>query len=231
MNKPPSKSLLSDRERRLDDIRMRARKGMETSYNIRVERERLKNEVIDCYKLCQLECKDKYKKLSDLKDELDKLSTLVKQEKEKDMSMNESNNTIKARARIHQINVERNSLKKEVHDTCNRLCKDKIKALSDFNSKIPTEREKIFNGETKRRRTSEAENKEYQRQFSQIYNNQFTAANSASEPYGVRGGKIMIYTGPKNGKYIIKNGSKVYIDRKSLTNNFQYKKKAKPKNK
>ena len=194
---------------------------METSYNIRVERERLKNEVIDCYKLCQHECKDKYKKLSDLKDELDKLSKLEKQEK------GMSNNMIKAR--IHQINVERNSLKKEVHDTCNRLCKDKIKALSDFNSRIPTEGEKIFNGETKRRRTIEAENKEYQRRFSQIYNNQFTAANSAPEPYGVRGGKVMIYTGPKNGKYIIKNGSKVYIDRKSLTNNVQYKKKAMPK--
>lgn len=221
MNKPPSKSLLSDRERRLNDIRMRARKGMETSYNIRVERERLKNEVIDCYKLCQRECTDIYNKLSDLKNELSKLE---KQEKEKGMS-----NTIKTR--IHEINVERNSLKKEVHDTCNRLCKDKIKALSDFNSKIPTEGEKIFNGETKRRRTSEAENKEYQRRLSQIYNNQFTAANSASEPSGVRGGKVMIYTGPKNGKYIIKNGSKVYIDRKSLTNNFQYKKKAKPKNK
>lgn len=224
MNKPSSKSLLSDRERRLDDIRMSARKSMETSYMIRVERERLKNEVIDCYKLCQLECKDKYKKLSDLKDELLKLE---KQEKEK--GMKENNNMIKAR--IQQINVERNSLKKEVHDTCNRFCKDQIKALSDFNSRIPTEGEKIFNGETKRRRTIEAENKEYQRRFSQIYNNQFIAANSASEPYGVHGGKVMIYTGPKNGKYIIKNGSKVYIDRKSLTNNFQYKKKAKPKNK
>jgi hypothetical protein len=43
------------------------------------------------------------------------------------------------------------------------------------------------------------------------------------------GGKVMIYTGPKNGKYIIKNGSKVYIDRKSLTNNFQYKKRTKSK--
>ena len=203
MNKPPSKSLLPDRKSRLDDIRMRARKGMETSYNIRVERERLKNEVIDCYKLCQRECKDIYNKLSDPKDELSKLEKQEKQEKqEKGKGM--SNNTIKTR--IQEINIERNSLKKEVHDTCNRLCKDQIKALSDFNSRIPTEGEKIFNGETKRRRTIEAENKEYQRRSSQIYNNQFTAANSASEPYGVRGGKVMIYTGPKNGKYIIKNG-------------------------
>lgn len=43
------------------------------------------------------------------------------------------------------------------------------------------------------------------------------------------GGQINIYTGPKNGKYIIKNGSKVYIDSKSLTNNVQYKKKKLPK--
>jgi hypothetical protein len=51
-------------------------------------------------------------------------------------------------------------------------------------------------------------------------------------PYGMQpptGGKVMVYTGPKNGKYIIKNGSKVYINRKSLSNNFQYKKGAKSK--
>lgn len=30
-----------------------------------------------------------------------------------------------------------------------------------------------------------------------------------------QGGKAKIYTGPRNGKYIIKNGSKVYIDSKS----------------
>jgi hypothetical protein len=47
----------------------------------------------------------------------------------------------------------------------------------------------------------------------------------ASQTRSSTGGKVMIYTGPKNGKYIIKNGSKVYIDRNSLTNNFQYKKK------
>jgi hypothetical protein len=45
------------------------------------------------------------------------------------------------------------------------------------------------------------------------------------------GGKVKVYTGPKNGKYIIKNGSKVYIDSKSLSNNVQYIKKAKSKKK
>jgi hypothetical protein len=44
-------------------------------------------------------------------------------------------------------------------------------------------------------------------------------------------GKVKVYTGPKNGKYIIKNGSKVYIDRKSISNNVQYIKKTKPKKK
>jgi hypothetical protein len=39
------------------------------------------------------------------------------------------------------------------------------------------------------------------------------------------GGNSKIYIGPKNGKFIIKNGSKVYIDNKTLTNNVQYKKK------
>ena len=54
-------------------------------------------------------------------------------------------------------------------------------------------------------------------------------ASASKKPQTNKGGKINVYTGPKNGKYIIKNGSKVYIDRNSLTNNFQYKKKAKPK--
>lgn len=53
--------------------------------------------------------------------------------------------------------------------------------------------------------------------------NDIHAANHAAN-----GGQINIYTGPKNGKYIIKNGVKVYINSKSLTNNVQYKKKAMP---
>ena len=43
------------------------------------------------------------------------------------------------------------------------------------------------------------------------------------------GGNSKIYIGPKNGKFIIKNGSKVYIDRNSLSKNVQYKKKTKSK--
>jgi hypothetical protein len=42
-------------------------------------------------------------------------------------------------------------------------------------------------------------------------------------------GSVKVYTGPKEGKFIInKHGKKVYIDRKSLANNLQYQ-KAKPK--
>jgi len=44
------------------------------------------------------------------------------------------------------------------------------------------------------------------------------------------GGNSKIYIGPKNGKFIIKNGSKVYIDNKTLTNNVQYKKRKPKKN-
>lgn len=54
-------------------------------------------------------------------------------------------------------------------------------------------------------------------------------AKSAKRTKHANGGQINIYTGPKNGKYIIKNGVKVYINNKSLTNNVQYKKKAMPK--
>ena len=44
------------------------------------------------------------------------------------------------------------------------------------------------------------------------------------------GGNSKIYIGPKNGKFIIKNGSKIYIDNKTLTNNVQYKKRKPKKN-
>jgi hypothetical protein len=44
-------------------------------------------------------------------------------------------------------------------------------------------------------------------------------------------GNVKVYTGPKQGKFIInKHGKKVYIDRKTLNNNVPYlKKKAKAK--
>jgi hypothetical protein len=42
-------------------------------------------------------------------------------------------------------------------------------------------------------------------------------------------GNVKVYTGPKDGKFIInKHGKKVYIDRKTLNANVQYQ-KAKPK--
>ena len=43
-------------------------------------------------------------------------------------------------------------------------------------------------------------------------------------------GNVKVYTGPKDGKFIInKQGKKVYIDRKTLSANLQYQKAAKPK--
>lgn len=39
-------------------------------------------------------------------------------------------------------------------------------------------------------------------------------------------GNVKVYTGPKQGKFIInKHGKKVYIDRKTLNNNVPYNKK------
>jgi 5-formyltetrahydrofolate cyclo-ligase len=39
-------------------------------------------------------------------------------------------------------------------------------------------------------------------------------------------GNVKVYTGPKQGKFIInKHGKKVYIDRKTLNNNVPYMKK------
>ena len=41
-------------------------------------------------------------------------------------------------------------------------------------------------------------------------------------------GSVKVYTGPKQGKFIInKHGKKVYIDRKTLNNDIPYLKKAK----
>jgi hypothetical protein len=56
----------------------------------------------------------------------------------------------------------------------------------------------------------------------------------AQEPISKKqrlGGNSKIYIGPKNGKFIIKNGSKVYIDSNTLSNNVQYKKRKPKKNK
>lgn len=51
-------------------------------------------------------------------------------------------------------------------------------------------------------------------QFQQLQQQQFQQA-----------GNVKVYTGPKDGKFIInKHGKKVYIDRKSLNNNLQYQK-------
>lgn len=43
-------------------------------------------------------------------------------------------------------------------------------------------------------------------------------------------GNVKVYTGPKNGKFIInKHGKKIYIDRVSLQTNFPYVKKKRGK--
>jgi hypothetical protein len=107
--------------------------------------------------------------------------------------------------------------------------------LRNLLSKRPLADESILNSLSHNRRSAES-----QTQRGRIDNARKIVEHAASKKRRLEvlqsfkksnshGGKVMIYTGPKNGKYIIKNGSKVYIDRKSLTNNFQYKKKAKPK--
>lgn len=74
-------------------------------------------------------------------------------------------------------------------------------------------------------------NEEYNRRKAQIKVNE-EMRKAAETLVGMKrsrtsvGGKINIYTGPKNGKYIIKNGAKVYINTESLT---KPKANAKPK--
>lgn len=37
------------------------------------------------------------------------------------------------------------------------------------------------------------------------------------------GGATKVYTGPKDGKFYIRNGKKVYLDKKTLSQNITYK--------
>jgi hypothetical protein len=59
----------------------------------------------------------------------------------------------------------------------------------------------------------------------ELLSNQFQQLTSG----GQIAGSVKVYTGPKQGKFIInKHGKKVYIDRKTLNNDVPYlKKKAK----
>jgi hypothetical protein len=47
----------------------------------------------------------------------------------------------------------------------------------------------------------------------------------------IEGGNITVYTGPKGGKFILKKGKKVYVDKKSLNNPVLYSKGKKAKSK
>ena len=54
---------------------------------------------------------------------------------------------------------------------------------------------------------------------------QSESQKSQSQQGGQHAGNVKVYTGPKDGKFIInKHGKKVYIDRKTLNTNLQYKK-------
>ena len=52
--------------------------------------------------------------------------------------------------------------------------------------------------------------KNFSRADIEWYNSKINALNKKRQRT-TAGGKVKIYTGPRNGKYIIKNGSKVYI--------------------
>ena len=52
--------------------------------------------------------------------------------------------------------------------------------------------------------------KNFSRADIEWHNNKINAINNKRKRT-TAGGKVKIYTGPRNGKYIIKNGSKVYI--------------------
>mgnify|MGYP001376870779 FL=1 len=47
----------------------------------------------------------------------------------------------------------------------------------------------------------------------------------------IDGGSTKVYTGPKNGKFYIRNGKKIYLDRKTISEKIPYKKIKKNKKK
>jgi hypothetical protein len=103
----------------------------------------------------------------------------------------------------------------------------------------------IYNGGAKKRGSKSTKSKlqqqqqqqlQYQQQQQQYYQGgqqQQLYGGQQQQLYGGQqiAGNVKVYTGPKQGKFIInKHGKKVYIDRKTLNNNVPYlKKKAKAK--
>lgn len=90
-----------------------------------------------------------------------------------------------------------------------------------------------YNGGRKRRGTKSKLQQQQQQQLQfQQQRQQYYQGGQQQQLYGGQqqiAGNVKVYTGPKQGKFIInKHGKKVYIDRKSLNNNVPYlKKKAK----
>jgi hypothetical protein len=161
---------------------------------------------------------------------------------EKGMSASETNHLLKTTGELRKLSTSDFQRMKEEHDKSERgksysdirdkayasmLRKQAWKQLPY--SKRPTEWELIQEGIAKRRRELEDSTPTSLEKKAVAEKKRKLALSQSVQTRNSQGGKVMIYTGPKNGKYIIKNGSKVYIDRKSLTNNFQYKKGAKPK--
>lgn len=49
------------------------------------------------------------------------------------------------------------------------------------------------------------------------------------ETYEMEGGNVKVFTGPKGGKFIIRAGKKVYLDRKSMNDIIKYNKNTRKK--
>jgi hypothetical protein len=94
-----------------------------------------------------------------------------------------------------------------------------------------------YNGGGKKRGSRSTKSKLQQQQQQQLQyqqqQQQYYQGGQQQQLYGGQqiAGNVKVYTGPKQGKFIInKHGKKVYIDRKTLNNNVPYlKKKAKAK--
>jgi hypothetical protein len=92
-------------------------------------------------------------------------------------------------------------------------------------------RRRIFHQQQQQQQQYQQQQQQYQQQQQQQYQQQQQQQYYGGQQHQLYGGQqiagnVKVYTGPKQGKFIInKHGKKVYIDRKSLNNNVPYLKK------
>jgi len=105
--------------------------------------------------------------------------------------------------------------------------------LQNYNGGVKKRGSKSTKSKLQQQQQQQLQYQQQQQQYYQGGQQQQLYGGQQQQLYGGQqiAGNVKVYTGPKQGKFIInKHGKKVYIDRKTLNNNVPYlKKKAKAK--